>query len=389
MSEEPQSFSNVADELEYYKNLARKNEDELLETRAMLEDFQLSSRELEEELEKEIDSTERRYNEIRIRNEAMKQEVEDWKEKYHQAVKDSNANINQLSRQLEVLKQQTAEFIKTRRELEQENDHLERTERAATWSMQEITTKYDAAVERVAILENEVSTKASLSEEVQRLKDELRDANVELEIMKANQKAGLDRSNNNLSSYSGSTSSLVEGQSPRPAIGSNYEAMPSLRARLANNSALQRSASRLASSGSPTAKAAAGVATGPAPGHNPVQVVQDMVGRVKSLEARLVSCRSLVTPLLQPPPSYSTTPSTGRNSWQGSQTSTSTTGSDSTRLGSPSATSPSSLLTSPKVSRRTSLLLQQHLQQHREQREQQKLREQQRVMAMAESAIAT
>lgn len=46
--------------------------------------------------------------------------------------------------------------------------------RAATWSMQEITTKYDAAVERVAILENEVSTKASLSEEVQRLKDELR-----------------------------------------------------------------------------------------------------------------------------------------------------------------------------------------------------------------------
>lgn len=53
----------------------------MLETRAMLEDFQLSSRELEDELEKEIDSTERRYNEIRIRNEAMKQEVEDWKVK--------------------------------------------------------------------------------------------------------------------------------------------------------------------------------------------------------------------------------------------------------------------------------------------------------------------
>lgn len=40
--------------------------------------------------------------------------------------------------------------------------------------MQEITAKYDAAVERVAILENEVSTRATLSEEVQRLKDELR-----------------------------------------------------------------------------------------------------------------------------------------------------------------------------------------------------------------------
>lgn len=215
------------------------------------------------------------------------------------------------------------------------------------------------------------------------------DANVELEIMKANHASGLNRSNNNLSSYNGSTSSLAEGQSPRPSIGSNYEAMPSLRARLANNSALQRSASRLAASGSPAAKAAAGVGAGPGQGHNPVQVVQDMVGRVKSLEARLVSCRSLVTPLLQPPPSYSTTPSTGRNSWQGSQLSTSTMGSDSTRHGPPSATSPNSLLTSPKVSRRTSLLLQQHLQQHREQREQQKLREQQRIMAVAESAIST
>ncbi|KAG0373374.1 NADH:ubiquinone oxidoreductase [Mortierella sp. AD032] len=383
------SFASAADEIEYYKNLARKTEDELHETRSMLEDFQLSSRELEEELEKEIDSTERRYNEIRIRNDAMKQEVEDWKEKYHQTVKESNANINQLSRQLEVLKQQLADFIKTRRELEQENDQLERTERAATWSMQEITNKYDAAVERMAILENEVSTKATLSEEVQRLKDELRDANVELEIMKSNQ-AGLERSNNNnLSSYSGSISSLAEGQTARPSIGSNYEAMPSLRARLANNSTLQRSASRLASSGPSAARAAAGLSAGAAPGHNPVQVVQDMVGRVKSLEARLVSCRSLVTPLLQPPPSYSTTPSTGRNSWQGSQLSTSTTGSDNSRHGSPMATSPSALLGGPKVSRRTSLLLQQHLQQHREQREQQKLREQQRVMAVAESAIST
>jgi hypothetical protein len=44
-----------------------------------LEEFQLSSKELEEELEKEIDSTERRYNEIKIRNEAMRQEVDDWK----------------------------------------------------------------------------------------------------------------------------------------------------------------------------------------------------------------------------------------------------------------------------------------------------------------------
>lgn len=45
------------------------------------------------------------------------------------AIKDSNANINQLTRQLEALKQQTEMFIKKERALEQDNDDLEKTER--------------------------------------------------------------------------------------------------------------------------------------------------------------------------------------------------------------------------------------------------------------------
>lgn len=72
-------FTNVNDELDYYKSHAETIELELAETKFALEEFQFSSKELEEELEKEIDSTERRYNEIKIRNEAMRQEVEEWK----------------------------------------------------------------------------------------------------------------------------------------------------------------------------------------------------------------------------------------------------------------------------------------------------------------------
>ncbi|KAF9154715.1 NADH:ubiquinone oxidoreductase [Mortierella sp. AD011] len=373
------SFQNAADELEYYKNYAKRVEEDLADTRYQLEEFQQSSKELEDELEKEVESTERRYNEIRIRNDAMRQEVEEWKEKYHQTVKDSNANINQLTRQLDVLKQQTEMFIKKERALEQDNDDLERTERATKWSLQELEIKYNAAVEKTAILESEVTAKAALTEEVQRLKDELRDANVELAVMKSNQASMNNGSSAVLSSQQGSDTSLPNVTPYRSPIGSNYEAMPSLRARLAKNSALQRSSARLAGSGS--VPPAAGTVSG-AP-NNPVKAVQDMVGRVKSLEARLASCRSLVTPLLQPPPSYSTSiPNTsGRASLQGS--SISSTLSSSSRPGSPTAYSPaSSTLTSPKVSRRTSLLLQQHLQQHREQREQQ-LREQQRAMAGA------
>lgn len=73
------SFQNVEEELEYYKNRSKDLELELEEAKFGLEEFQLSSKELEEELEKEIDSTELRCNEIKIRNEGMRQEVEDWK----------------------------------------------------------------------------------------------------------------------------------------------------------------------------------------------------------------------------------------------------------------------------------------------------------------------
>ncbi|KAF9984030.1 NADH:ubiquinone oxidoreductase, partial [Entomortierella chlamydospora] len=72
-------FQNAADELEYYKNYAKRVEEDLADTRYQLEEFQQSSKELEDELEKEVESTERRYNEIRIRNDAMRQEVEEWK----------------------------------------------------------------------------------------------------------------------------------------------------------------------------------------------------------------------------------------------------------------------------------------------------------------------
>ncbi|KAF9360571.1 hypothetical protein BGX26_008714 [Mortierella sp. AD094] len=349
MSLTPSSFDNINDELEYYKNRTEELELDLAETKYGLEEFQLSSKELEEELEKEIDSTEKRYNEIKIRNESMRQEVEEWKEKYHHSLKDSSVNINQLTRQLEELRQQTEMFIKKERELEQNNDDLERTGRATEWSLQEMERKYNVALEKQAMLENEVSAKVALTEEVQRLKDELRDVNVELAVMKSNQSAQRAAS---VSSLSGSTSSIAERKSP---TYNSHEAMPSIRARLAKSNAAYRSESRTRP---PTSTANGG---GYMPPHqNPVQMVQEMVGRVKSLEARLVSCRSLVTPLLQPPPSYSNSvPAPSRTSPQSSQAGSRPGSRPGSRSGSPSKppVSPSKAsLTSSKVTRRTSLM---------------------------------
>src|SRR5689334_23453218 len=51
--------------------------------------------------------------------------------------------------------------------------------RAAQWSLQELERKYNVALEKQAMLENEVVAKTALAEEVQRLKDELRGTNTQ------------------------------------------------------------------------------------------------------------------------------------------------------------------------------------------------------------------
>ncbi|KAF9977137.1 NADH:ubiquinone oxidoreductase [Actinomortierella ambigua] len=382
-------FNSVEEELAYYKARAETMQQALEETSQALEDYQLSSKELEEELEREIDTTEKRYNEIKLRNEALRTEVDDWKEKYHQSKKEQNDHIIQLSRELENLRRLAEEFKVKERALEQDNDDLERTERAARWSLQELETKYGRAIERQAMLENELEAKSKLDIEVQRLKDELRDANCELTVLRSKpapspepstnattvENTISNRSTSSVSSLGGSTSSLTSPPSARtPRDFGSHEVMPSLRAKLARNSHLYRTgsngstaslaaaaASRRLSGSSGITPATAGILRDP--NQNPVKMVQEMVGRVKSLEARLVSCRSLVTPLLQPPPSYSTAatpPSSNRNSLNGSTGSlTSSHGTGSSPSNSRPASPQYSPLSSSKVGRRTSLLQQQ------------------------------
>jgi predicted nucleic acid-binding Zn-ribbon protein len=69
----------MQDELDYWRNHAENLENTLSETRAALDEFQVSSRELEEELEKELQSTEKVCGDLKSRCEQLKRESEDWK----------------------------------------------------------------------------------------------------------------------------------------------------------------------------------------------------------------------------------------------------------------------------------------------------------------------
>ena len=63
---------DVAEELAFYKSQIATLESELA-------DFQASSRELEAELEKELEASEKQHRSLREKNESLRYEVDEWK----------------------------------------------------------------------------------------------------------------------------------------------------------------------------------------------------------------------------------------------------------------------------------------------------------------------
>jgi len=95
-----------------------------------------------------------------------------------------NTTVNSLNRELDTLRQEHQKVKITLRELELGNDDLERTERAITSSLADTEAKYTRVLEEKILLEHELLVKASVEEECQRLRDELRDTNAENAIIK-------------------------------------------------------------------------------------------------------------------------------------------------------------------------------------------------------------
>jgi hypothetical protein len=85
-----------------------------------------------------------------------------------------NTTTTSLQRELDMLRQESQRTKIQLRDLEMGNDDLERNERAIASSLADVEAKYARALEEKILLEHELLDKASLEEEHQRMKDELR-----------------------------------------------------------------------------------------------------------------------------------------------------------------------------------------------------------------------
>ncbi|KAG5221430.1 NADH:ubiquinone oxidoreductase [Salix suchowensis] len=156
----------------------------LAETRVELDEFHAASKELEAELENELQRTEKAHQDLKIKVAKAENERDDWKSKFMTLQTNFNTTTTSLQRELDKLRQEHQHLKVQLRELEMGNDDLERNERAVTSSLADVEAKYSKALEEKILLEHELLDKANVEEELQRLKDELRDANVEVAILK-------------------------------------------------------------------------------------------------------------------------------------------------------------------------------------------------------------
>ncbi|KAF4791999.1 nuclear distribution protein nudE 1 [Turdus rufiventris] len=143
-------------------------------TQEELREFQEGSREYEAELETQLQQTESRNRDLLSENNRLRMELESVKEKIEIQHSEGYRQISALEddlAQTRAIKEQLQKYI---RELEQENDDLERAKRATIMSLEDFEQRLNQAIERNAFLESELDEKENLLESVQRLKDEAR-----------------------------------------------------------------------------------------------------------------------------------------------------------------------------------------------------------------------
>lgn len=274
------AFGGAEEEAAFYRELAEKYRLKLQETQLELEEFQASSRDLEAELEAQLQQYEKSNGELRSLAGKLQQENDSLQERLSRAQYESQRQISELQSQLADVTASREKMCSYIRELEQSNDDLERAKRATVASLEEFEAKLNSAIERNAFLENELDEKEELGFMVQRLKDEARDLRQELQIQQTQKesvtpfldKAGIARKLAKMS---------TEGPTQPSGVDSNRLAVENGTGK-ALGTANSGSNTHCQTPLTPSARISA------------LNIVGDLLRKVGTLESKLASCRNFV-----------------------------------------------------------------------------------------------
>ncbi|PRT53910.1 Nuclear distribution protein nudE 1 [Wickerhamiella sorbophila] len=155
--------------------------DEIAQLQADLADFKLASQELEKELEADLEDSQRQIDDLSNQLADALKSVEHWKVKYAGLQADSFANEESLKLKLQQVTAENSRYMHKIRAVEIENDDIERSERIAKSTVQELEERNAELLEKLAVSD---SALALAKEELQRAKDELRENSDEIQTLK-------------------------------------------------------------------------------------------------------------------------------------------------------------------------------------------------------------
>ncbi|KAG6008143.1 NADH:ubiquinone oxidoreductase [Claviceps maximensis] len=179
-SSPPSGAANTEDALSWYKAQYEMLESELAE-------FRESSRELEQELEKDIDRAEKQERALQEKAETLRFEVEEWKRKYKESKAEASAAQHSLEKEITTLRESYRSVQLKLRDMEVANDDFERQARNTTSSLEDLESKFNQAIERGVMMEEEIRAgeqeREKLRIETQRLREELAELKIEAELL--------------------------------------------------------------------------------------------------------------------------------------------------------------------------------------------------------------
>lgn len=170
---------SLEEELDYYKKQYEQLESDLA-------DFQASSKELEEQLERDIETAEKNERKLKEQVEKLGFEVEEWKTKHKQSKTEANSAQNVLQKEITSMRETNRTMQLKLRDIEVVNDDYERQARNTESSLEDMESKYNVAIERGVLMEEELRNgeqeREALRIDTQRLRDEFSDLKVESDI---------------------------------------------------------------------------------------------------------------------------------------------------------------------------------------------------------------
>ncbi|XP_058792927.1 nuclear distribution protein nudE homolog 1-like [Phymastichus coffea] len=164
----PTHFPTKDDEIKYWMEMAQEMHQRNEATALELHEYQENSQFLEKELESSFWESDQKNRNLTHENVTLTAQNEDLRAK----LKAQLAAYTTLQNEMQELKAKNIELVNNIRKLEQRNDDLERDNRALKLTDEDRETRYNDAIEKIALLETDLLEENYAKFDLERLERE-------------------------------------------------------------------------------------------------------------------------------------------------------------------------------------------------------------------------